>query len=212
MAVAALKFISEDEYLVSEEIAEHKHEYFGGQIFAMAGSSPEHALITSNVGRELGNLSKNGNCRVYSSDLRIRVERTGLNTYPDISVVCGDLRTTERAPRACTNPTLIVEVLSGSTQEYDRGEKWRHYQTIESLTDYLLVWQDRSRVEHYARQVENAWTYRLIEGLENTVQLHGLNGEVSLREIYRAVQFPPLPFLRSPNAEDTFEEAVDGNP
>lgn len=196
MAVAALKFITEDEYLAAEAASTERHEYLCGQIFAMAGGSPEHALIAQNIGRELGNIAKGGPCLAYSSDLRIRVEATGLNTYPDVTVVCGELKRTEERPQAATNPALLVEVLSDSTREYDRGEKWRHYQTIGSLTDYVLVWQDRPRVEHYARQSDDAWTYRLVEGIGARLRLDSLGGELALAEVYRGVTFPEAPPLR----------------
>lgn len=196
MAVATLPFISEDEYLDLEERAEVKHEYVAGQIFAMAGASPEHVLIAGNIGGELRNAAKGGPCGVYPSDLRIRVRKTGLNTYPDVSVVCGDLQRTGRRPQACTNPAVLVEVLSESTQDYDRGEKWRHYQTIESLKDYLLVWQDRPRVERYSRLQDSGWRYQLIEGLDQVVRVDALNAEIPLSEIYRGVEFPEIPILR----------------
>ncbi len=196
MAVAVLKYISEDEYLALEEAAEEKHEYLSGQIFAMAGSSPEHALITSNAAIEIASLGRPHGCNVYSSDLRIRVEKTGLNTYPDVTLVCGKLIRTAQRPAGATNPTLIVEVLSESTREYDRGEKWRHYQTLASLTDYLLIWQDRPWVEHYVRMVDGAWMYRLIEGSESVVNIESIEGELLLAEVYRGVEFPEPPVLR----------------
>jgi Uma2 family endonuclease len=196
VAVAALKHISEEEYLALEIDAEEKHEYLDGRIFAMAGGSPEHALISSNVGRALGNLSGDGPCRVYSSDLRVKVEATGLNTYPDVTVACGELRRTTRKPQAATNPTIIVEVLSDMTREYDRGEKWRHYQALESLTDYVLVWQNKARVEHYARIEGGAWAYRLFEGLDKSLRIDSLDGDLSLAEVYRGVEFPETPVLR----------------
>lgn len=197
MVVATLKDITEAEYLALEEKSGVKHEYYAGQIYAMAGGTPEHAQLSSSMGRELGNMLKDRPCRVFSSDLRILVETTGLHTYPDATVVCGELRLSDERPRAVTNPTLLVEVLSDSTRSYDRGEKWRHYQTIDSLTDYLLVWQDRPRVEQYTRQNSEIWTYRLVEGLEKSIRLDALGGAVSLADIYRGVEFPPAAPLRA---------------
>jgi len=201
MAVATLKYITEAEYLALEELAGTRHEYYNGQIFAMAGGTPEHAQLSSSVGRELGNALRGKTCRVFSSDLRVRVEATGLNTYPDVTVVCGDLMLTKERPQALTNPTVLVEVLSESTEAYDRGEKWRHYQTIESLTDYLLVWQDRPLVELYTRQSEATWTYRLFEGLEAEFPLERIGGRISLAELYRGLQFPPSPTLHAASLE-----------
>ncbi len=202
MAVAALRYITEDEYLSLEETAELKHEYLAGRIFDMAGGSAEHALVSANVIAELRRAAGEGPCRVFSSDLRIRVQSSGLNTYPDVSVVCGALQLTERKPKACTNPAVLVEVLSESTQEYDRGEKWRHYQTIESLQDYLLVWQDRPRVERYSRLPDGGWRYELAEGLEAQVTVLALEGKISLAQVYRGVEFPPAPALRPDYAGD----------
>jgi Uma2 family endonuclease len=189
MAVATLRYVSEEEYLESEAISLVKHEYLAGQIYAMAGSSPEHALITNNVGAELRALAAAKGCSVYSSDLRIRVQATGLNTYPDVSVVCGQIEKTDQRPPAATNPVLLVEVLSESTEEYDRGEKWRHYQQIDALTDYLLVCTDWPRVEHYCRQSRDSWTYRQIEGLEAKLEIELFGGELSLFDVYRGIDF-----------------------
>src|SRR5437868_714772 len=133
MAVAtAERYITEDEYLELEEKSEFRHEYHDGRIYAMAGATARHELITGNVIRELGNRVGSGPCAVYGSNLRIRVDATGLNTYPDAMVVCGELHLAGREPQACTNPSIIVEVLSRSTFGYDRGEKWFHYKQIES--------------------------------------------------------------------------------
>jgi Uma2 family endonuclease len=206
MAVATLKYITEAEYLALEEKSEVKHEYYAGQIYAMAGGTPEHARICSSVSRELGNALLGGACGVYSSDLRIRVESTGLNTYPDASVVCGEIELTMDQPRAAVNPAVLVEVLSDSTRNYDHGEKWQHYKTIESLTDYLLVWQDRPCVEHYERQSRNAWTYTVLEGLDQSVRLHHLSIEIPLSGLYVGIVFSPHQALRVPDAESPILE------
>lgn len=196
MAVAALKYVTEDEYLAQEICATEKHEWLAGQVYAMAGGTPEHSLIAMNIGRELGNLAKDRPCSVYSSDLRVRVAATGLNTYPDVTMVCGELKRTKQRPPAATNPTLIVEVLSESTQEYDRGGKWRHFQTLETLTDYILVWQDRPWVEHYSRLSPDRWQYRLVDGLGQSLPIESLAGELPLIEVYRGISFPEIPPLR----------------
>jgi Uma2 family endonuclease len=201
MAVADLNFISEEEYLEREEKALEKHEYYCGQIFAKAGGTPEHALILLNAGAELRAMMRDRPCAVYGSELRLRIEATGLNTYADATVICGEIRRTRQRPPAATNPKLIVEVLSKSTRDYDTGEKWRHYQTIDSLTDFLLVWQDRPRVEHYARQAGEMWTYRLIEGIDKRLDIASLGGHLDLSELYHGVNFPANPPLR-PNVPD----------
>jgi Uma2 family endonuclease len=208
MAVASLKYITEEEYLAFENASEVKHEYLRGQIFAMSGGSPEHALITTNVGSELRRVTRDSGCSVFSSDLRVRLEKTGLYTYPDISVVCGKLNLTDHNPPAVKNPTLIVEVLSESTSKYDRGEKWIQYQTLDSLMDYVLVWQDFPRIEHYTRMPGDAWKYTSIEGLEAVLVIESLSGEIPLSEVYRGVEFvAPDSTLRANSEKDE----LDGN-
>lgn len=202
MAVANLKFIPEDEYLALEEQSDEKHEYHCGQIFAMAGGTPPHSQIASRALIELDKLALASGCVVYNSDLRIRVSATGLNTYSDVSVVCGELQVTDQRPPAATNPTIIVEVLSESTQAYDRGEKWRHYQTIESLTDYLIVWQDRPRVEHYVRQPGGMWGYQMLDGIDARLRIDTLGGDLAIAEVYRGVTFPDTPPLLRPRLKD----------
>jgi Uncharacterized protein conserved in cyanobacteria len=195
MAISALKrYVSEDEYLAIEDTAEEKHEYFAGQIYDMAGSSPEHSLLSSNVIQTVGPLARPNGCTVYTSDLRVRVSSTGLYTYPDATVISGELVTTNHRPPAAINPTMIVEVLSESTHDYDRGEKWRHYQAIESLSDYLIIWQDRPIVEHYSRRSEESWTYRMVEGFDRSLHVETLGGAIPLSDIYRDVTFPEQPY------------------
>lgn len=180
MAVANLKYITEDEYLALEEKAGAKHEYYNGQIFPMAGASPVHARVTARVIHLLEAAVAGKGCNTYSSDLRIRVLATGLNTYPDATVVCGELRLTDTKPQAAINPTVLVEVLSDSTESYDRGEKWRHYQTFGSLMDYVLVRQDRPCIEVYSRQPSGGWEYRLSEDWEAAAELHGVSAHLVL--------------------------------
>jgi Uma2 family endonuclease len=211
MAVAALKYITEEEYLELEDAAEFKHEYYNGQIYDVAGGQAEHALITANLVRELGNRAGEGSCSVFSSDLRIRVQSTGLYTYPDISVVCGELQLTDHNPPAAENPTLLVEVISQSTQAYDRGEKWRHYQSIDSLKEYILIWQDRPRVEQFFRDSGEVWNYVLLEGLEVFITVQTVDGRIALRDIYRNVKFPPTPALRTVTTTGN-EMSSNGNP
>jgi Uma2 family endonuclease len=201
MAVATLKYITAAEYLALEEKSETKHEYYAGQIYAMAGGTEDHSLIAANAGGEIRQAAKGTSCRVYQSDLRVRVDATGLNTYPDVAVVCGkSVRTSDSTP-AVTNPAVLVEVLSESTQYYDRGEKWWHYQQISSLRDYLLVWQDRPRVEQYTRQGRGIWTYLLVEGLDGSIALEGI-GEIPLAELYRGVEFSAPARTLHPNSNE----------
>jgi Uma2 family endonuclease len=141
------------EYLALEARGKDKHEFLCGEIFAMAGGTPEHGAVAIAVGSELRVSLRGRPCRVYSSDVRVRVQDTGLTTYPDLSVVCGQLETAPDDPDAITNPVLLVEVLSESTEAYDRGGKAAHYRRIPSLREYLLV-DPRERVAEVQRRNE----------------------------------------------------------
>jgi Uma2 family endonuclease len=138
MGAAHPVFYSFAEYVQLEELSSVKHEFLGGRIYAMAGRTPEHAALTMAVGIALGAALEGSRCRAYSSDLMIRVPATGLGTYPDVTVVCGPRETDPESKNAVTNPALLVEVTSKSTEEYDKGEKFDHYKQIASLREYIL--------------------------------------------------------------------------
>src|SRR6476646_9554528 len=143
------------QYLLREREAEYKSEYINGQIIAMAGASVEHNTITANFVRAIGNNFAGRPCRVFSSDMRVKVATTGLYAYPDVVALCGDLQFDDDKRDTLTNPTVLIEVLSTSTEGYDRGEKFVHYRRLASLQEYVLVAQDKVRVERYTRQ--NDW-------------------------------------------------------
>ncbi len=134
-----------------------KHEYLRGQVFAMAGGTPEHAALAMAVGAALSLALAGRRCRVFGSDLRVRVEATDLTTYPDLTVICGSFEPADSDPNAATNPTLIVEVLSDSTEAYDRGEKFAHYRRLPSLSEYVLVSQHEPRLESYRKSGAGEW-------------------------------------------------------
>lgn len=150
---------SYEEYLAYERDSELKHEFEDGEIFAMAGGSPRHSALASRVSAALENTRPSG-CTAFQSDMRLRVLATGRATYPDASMVCGaiELDGADRSGTTITNPTLLVEVLSPSTEEVDRGSKWRDYQLIPSLREYVLVSQE-PRVEIYRRLASGTWEY-----------------------------------------------------
>ena len=148
------------EYLEREAKSEVKHEYVNGEIFAMAGGTIEHSRLSVNVAAELRGALRGKPCNVFNTDLRHRVLATGLATYPDVSVVCGKAQRDPQDDHAVTNPVLLAEVLSDSTESYDRNEKWAHYRRIPSLRDYLLVSQYERRIEHYHRNEDGTWTLR----------------------------------------------------
>ena len=171
------------EYLALEAASETKHEFLNGEIFAMAGGTPEHGALTANVIRLLGTALIDRPCIVYTSDVRIRVLATGLRTYPDVSVACGSIERDPEDKNTIVNPVALVEVLSDSTEAYDRGEKFAHYRRIPSLRDYLLVSQHESRIEHYRRNDDGTWTLRDVE-LAGVVQL-SIGCELSVSAVYR---------------------------
>jgi Uma2 family endonuclease len=182
--------LTPEEYLTLEREAEYKSEYFAGEVFSMAGASARHALIVTNVVRELSTQLKRRPCNVYSTDLRVRVSATGLYTYPDIVVVCGTPQWADDQQDTLLNPTLLVEVLSESTKDYDRGGKFEHYRTLDSLTEYLLVAQDKVHVEHFVRQPDHRWILSETNNLSDTITLEAIGCTLDLAEVYDKVELP----------------------
>lgn len=178
-----------EQYLMLERKAAYKSEYINGQIIAMSGASRAHNLIAGNIYREISLQLRGRPCEVYISDMRVKVSLTGLYTYPDVVAVCGDIRFDDEQNDTLLNPTVIVEVLSPSTEAYDRGEKFAHYRRLESLQEYLLVAQDKVCVEHYVRQGDQ-WVLSEISSSSDTVHLASIGCEVALKEVYDKVEFP----------------------
>ena len=189
--------LTEAEYLEIERAALAKSEFYQGEMFAMSGGKPEHSLIATNMAREFGNRLRDGGCVVYNADLRIKVEATGLYTYPDLSVICGPLRFAEGTDDTVVNPTVLVEVLSESTEGYDRGTKFEHYRQIPTLKDYLLVSQKAPRIEQFSRQADGRWLLNEAVGMEKSLELPSLGISVSLAEIFAQVNFLPTPIRPS---------------
>ena len=175
--------MTEAEYLVFERASTVKHEYYNGHIYAMTGASEQHNLITANVLASLHGQLRRKPCRVYPSDMRLRVQQTGLNTYPDVVVVCGQPQFTDDTIDTLTNPTVIVEVLSPSTERYDRGVKFQNYRTITTLRDYVLIEQDNHYIEHYMRQDNGQWLLREAIGLEAQVTLSSIDCALTLNSV-----------------------------
>ncbi|WP_437620584.1 Uma2 family endonuclease [Sorangium sp. So ce1151] len=174
------------EYLAREQASETKHEYANGEIFAMAGGTPEHGLMAVNVASVLRGQLVDRRCRVYNSDVRVRSQATGLATYPDVSVVWGRLERDPEDENSILNPALLVEVLSPNTEAYDRGEKFAHYQTIPSLREYVLVSYQRRRVEVLRRNDDGTWTlYDMRES--GVAELASIGVSLPLDEVYRGV-------------------------
>jgi Uma2 family endonuclease len=189
MATAARNWITPAEYLEIERTADNKSEYFAGEMFAMAGGSPEHNAIAFDVGGLLFSQLRGGPCQAFGSDQRVKVSETGLYTYPDLSVVCGEPRFEESTPRTLLNPTLIVEVLSPTAETYDREGKFEHYRQLESLQEYILIAQDRYRVERYLRQAgSEEWLFTAVIDPQGTVTLPSIGCKLALAEVYDRVQ------------------------
>jgi Uma2 family endonuclease len=174
------------EYLALESASNIKHEYLGGQIYAMAGGTPAHAALQVAVPNLLFPQLRAGRCRAHGSDLRIRVLATGLATYPDITIVCGPREVDPEDKNSVTNPMLLVEVLSPSTQEYDRGEKFAHYKRIASLRQYVLVSSEARRVEVWTRAADGAWT-AVVSTDGDVAELESIGARLDVRELYEAV-------------------------
>lgn len=181
--------LTPEEYLRIERAAEWKSEYVDGEIFAMSGASPRHVLITLNLAAELRNALRETPCAAYSADLRVATDRHRHYTYPDVVVACEPLQYVDEHRDTITNPILIAEVLSESTEKYDRGAKFERYRGIPTLAEYLLVAQDRVHVELYTRQPNAAWVLREWNDAGATIDLASLECSVAIAEIYAKVTF-----------------------
>lgn len=189
MSVQPDLLLTAQEYLELERRREGKSEFFRGEMFAMGGASFAHNTITGNLVRELGQQLKKNPCTVCPGDQRVHIPATGLYTYPDVVVVCGEPQFEDEQLDTLLNPLLIVEVLSSSTEAYDRGKKFEHYRTVASLGEYLLVAQDEPRVERYQRQEGGLWLFQAAVGLEAVVGLASIPCRLALAEVYDKVRF-----------------------
>lgn len=191
MASAPVPYLTPERYLEIERQAEFRSEYLRGEMFAMAGASFRHARIVSQISRELGMAVRGRNWDVLTTDMRVHVPATGLYTYPDVILTCGPVQLQDKHQDTLLNPILIVEVLSPSTMNYHRGEKFRHYRSIPSFSEYLLLAQDEIRAEHHIRQPDGSWVFREYTGPEDVVQLAATECNLKLAVIYERVEFPP---------------------
>jgi len=178
------------EYLEIERKSEIRSEYIAGRMYAMSGASRRHALIAGNLHGEIWSQLRGGACEAYMNDLRVKVSPTGMYTYPDVVAVCGEVLLEDDHFDTLLNPTVIVEVLSESTEAYDRGEKFAHYRRLDTLREYVLVAQDKIRVEHFLREGEQ-WVLSEVSGLDATLHLGSIDCHIALATIYEKVQFDP---------------------
>jgi len=189
MASNPKTYYTPEEYLALERSSEAKHEYYNGEIFAMGGATEEHVSIVTNLVGELHSQLKTAPCKVYSNDLRVQVSPTGLYTYPDVIVLCERPRFSDKQGDTLLNPALIIEVLSESTKDYDRGGKFEQYRAIDSFVEYLLIAQDRPHVEHYTRQADRSWLLHDTNNLEDTIQLKSVPCSLRMADIYSKINF-----------------------
>jgi len=190
VSTQAKTLLTPQQYLEIERKAPNKSEYWRGVMFAMAGASREHNVIVVNLVASLHEQLRGRRCEVYSSEMRVFIPRTGLYTYPDVIVVCGDRRFTDDHGDTLENPTFLAEILSPSTEGYDRGRKSEHYRTIESLREYLLVAQDRIHLDLYRRQPDGAWVLQEASRLQDTLDLPSIGCRVVVADIYERLELP----------------------
>ena len=193
------RFITEDEYRELELISNVKHEYFDGEIFAMSGGTESHADIGGNVYNALRNKLRGKSCRPGNSDQMVKVEATGLSTYPDVSVRCKGARFEGKGNQVLLTPVVLVEVLSPSTANYDRGTKFEHYKQMPSLRDYLLVSSESTGVDHFHRLENGDWLLHSATRLEESIALESVGVALQLSEIYEDVDVPAGPMLLRPS-------------
>lgn len=180
--------LTPEEYLAIERKSEIKHEYFDGEMFAMVGASKRHNLITANLVRVLGNQLLESPCNVYASDMRVKVSASGKYTYPDVVVACVEEKFDDAENDTLLNPVVVIEVLSESTEAYDRGKKFEHYQNIKSLIEYLLVAQEPYRIEQYVRQNDREWRYYEYHDAEDISTVSVIGCELALKDVYAKVE------------------------
>ena len=189
MVAQPIATMTEQEYLTFERASDTKHEFLDGRVYARAGASMRHGDIVQNTSSNLFIKLRGGSCRAITNDLRVLVRATGLNAYPDIVILCGEPVLTDDHLDTLLNPTILIEVLSPSTEAFDRAEKWVHYQEIPSLQEYLLFAQGAPRVDHYLRQDDGSWRYAVTIGLDSSVELPTVGCTLTLAEIYEQVTF-----------------------
>lgn len=174
------------EYAAWEREQTEKHEFFDGEVFSQAGGTRRHSLIGSNVLGEVRQILKGKDCQAHGSDMRVLVKATGYQAYPDVSVVCPPIE--GDSDEVISNPILLVEVLSPTTADFDRGGKFGHYRQIPSLLEYLIFWQDEARVEQHTKTDEGLWLLRELVGIDEVLQLASLQQPLALRDAYDKVK------------------------
>ena len=188
-AAAATKFISVQDYLTAEETAAEKHEYYQGKVFAMSGASINHNRIVRNALVEVDNCLLDKSCEIFPSDVRIHIEENTLFTYPDATIFCDEIERFENRTDTALNPTVIIEVLSKSTKEYDRGTKFNLYRQISSLKEYIMISSTEILVEKYVKQSGNEWLFTSYEQADDLIVINSIQFSLEVKTFYRNVSF-----------------------
>jgi len=191
MSTAQITRLTAEEYLERERNAETKSEYYRGEMFAMAGASRRHMLLITNLVRELSERLRQRPCEVYAADLRLAVNPAGLYTYPDVMVVCGAPVFIDNRQDTIINPVLIIEVLSDSTKNYDRGQKFQSYRSLSSLREYLTIAQDEIHVEQHVRQPDDKWILSETDAHDATIALQSVGVELRVSDVYEKTDLRP---------------------
>lgn len=190
-ALPALQsYLTPAEYLALERHSETKSEYWQGETYALAGANRGHNLVAFNLAATLGPQLKHRPCEAYVGDMRVKVTSAGLYTYPDVTIVCGKAEFEDHDEDTLLNPTVIIEVLSPSTEAYDRGAKFEFYRMLESLSDYLLVSQSSPTIEHFTRHADDRWLLATCKGLEAVAEIPSIGCELRLADVYDKVEWP----------------------
>ena len=190
MASHPITKLTEEEYLAIDRAADVRSEYIAGEIYAMAGASLNHIRLQGNTFGELYVALRNSDCQVCGSDFRVRTSASHSHLYPDVSVFCGKPQLADGRADILLNPIVIIEVLSPSTESFDRGLKFRHYRSIESLKDYILIDQTQVLIEHYTRHGQVEWNVTYAQELDSEVRIDSLQVTLSVRRIYNGIEFP----------------------
>lgn len=189
MSAQPLPYYTMEQYAAQEDLATYKSEFVAGRIYAMSGGTPKHSAIAANIGGEMRSLLRGHPCQVFNSDLRVGIMPLDVEVYPDVTIVCGEPHLNPFDRNSIINPSVIFEVLSPSTERYDRGEKWARYRRLDSLQEYILVSQDMPLVEQYVRQDDSSWKFTFAEGTGAASILSVLGVALSLTEIYNKITF-----------------------
>jgi Uma2 family endonuclease len=180
--------ITIEEYLELEASSQEKHEYYLGEVFAMSGPKVQHNIIAGNVFSGLGNKLKGKYCRPFNSDQRIHIEKNTLFTYPDISIICGEIKTLNNDDWNVTNPTVVIEILSPTTKNYDRGEKFMLYRDIPTLKEYILIDSERIHIETFRLNASNHWELEEYRDVSEVLPIPSINISITLSEIYEGTK------------------------